>query len=98
MEGGKGIRFEWKGAAVPDEVRALAEVQARALVSCGRMRALTIERRTSGVKSEYRVACRCSDRGRCILAGRLGVGLAIEAFRAAQRSRCMVEERSVPAR
>ncbi len=91
MEAKRGIRFEWKGSMVPDEMRALAEVQARPLASCGRMRALTIERRTNGLRNEFRVCCRCAERGRCILASRLGVGLAIEAFRAAQRSRCLGE-------
>lgn len=85
----KKIRFEWKGAAVPDELRVHAEAHARPLASCGRMRALTIERRAIGPRNEYRVCCRCSDRTRCILASRLGMGLAIEAFRAAQRSRCL---------
>jgi hypothetical protein len=40
----------------------------------------------------FELSCRCADRGRCILAGRLGLGLAIEAFRAAQRTRCMEHE------
>ena len=92
MEDRKGIRFEWKGAATPDEVRTLAEALARSLDRCGRMRALTIERRTSGARDEYRVCCRCAERGRCILAARLGLSFAIEAFRAAQRSRCLALE------
>jgi hypothetical protein len=90
MDGRKGIRFEWRGAAVPDELRTLAEAQAQPLERCGRMRALTIERRCRGPRNEYRVCCRCGERGRCIVAGRLGLALAIEAFRAAQRSHCLV--------
>jgi hypothetical protein len=93
MEGVRQVRFEWKGAAISDELRSAAEQQARPLTDCGRMRALTIERRTQGLRSEYRVCCRCADRGSCIVAGRLGLGLAIEAFRAAQRSRCLKHER-----
>ena len=92
MEGRKGIRFEWKGSAIADEARTRAEAQARSLERCGRMRALTIERRTSGARNEYRVCCRCAERGRCILTGRLGLGLAIEAFRSVQRSRCLAPE------
>ena len=90
MEAVRSVRFEWKGATVPDELRARAERQARTLTDCGRMRALTIEYRSQGLRSEYRVCCRCAERGRCILAGRSGLALAIEAFRAAQRSRCLM--------
>ncbi|HKO91129.1 MAG TPA: hypothetical protein VJU61_08255 [Polyangiaceae bacterium] len=88
MERTKGLRFEWRGTAIPEELRTLAEAQAQSLADCGRMRALTIEHRPRGERSEYRVCCRCAERGRCILAGRLGLALAIEAFRAAQHSRC----------
>ena len=92
---GKKVRFEWTGATVPDELRALAETQAQSLTRCGRMRALTIECRPHGSRREYRVCCRCAERGRCILAGRLGLALAIEAFRAAQCSRCFAREQSL---
>jgi hypothetical protein len=85
----KAIRFEWKGTPLPDKLRLLAEVQARPLAECGGMRALTIECRPRPEGCDYRAQCRCADRNRSILAARPGLALTIEAFRAAQKSRCL---------
>jgi hypothetical protein len=89
METYRECRFEWRGAEVPAGLRALAEVQARCLDRCGRMRALTIERRESSAGHAYRASCRCAERGRNITVSRPSLALTLESFRLAQISYCL---------
>ena len=89
MDDTKELLVDWRGAVVSERLRACAEAQTRRLDRCGRMRSLSIECRRGDAGGVYRVCCRCSDRGRSITASRAGLGLSIEAFRAAQLSYCI---------
>ena len=91
MDGHKILLIEWRGAEVPESMRAQAETHARALDGCGRMRRISIELRYRREAEQYRVCCGCKDRRRSITASRGCVTAAIEAFGVAQRSHCGAE-------